>query len=117
MRTKKKNWFTGCTLYQLLKLRNQVKAYRKETRQIYSDYLLARNNANRLQEESSFFYDMVEYLEHQVINSTSVEQLDEQREKYREFKRKQSENYRKQAQEQKQVAYSFEGKTYIQQFK
>ena len=33
-----------------------------------------------------------------------------------EFKRKQSEEYRKKAQEQKQVAYSFEGKKYVQQF-
>ena len=59
---------------------------------------------------------MVEYLEHHVINSTSVEQLNQQREKYMEFKRKQSEEYRKKAQEQKQVAYSFEGKNYVQQF-
>ncbi len=116
MRTRKKNLFTGCTLYQLFKLRNQVKAYRKETRQTFSEYLLARHKANRLQEESSFFYGMVEYLEHYVINSKSIEQLNEQREKYREFKRKHSENYRKQTQEQKQVAYSFEGNTCIQQF-
>ena len=116
MRTKKKNSFTGCTLYQLIKSRNQVRAYRKETRQAFSEYLLARHNVKRLQDERSFFYGMVEYLEHHVINSTSVEQLNQQREKYMEFKRKQSEEYRKKAQEQKQVAYSFEGKNYVQQF-
>ena len=87
MKRVKKN--TSKNLYQLNKATVKAHALKREVRYALNAKARTEQQAEELEAEYNYLDSLVEYLTHQVINAKTIEQLNENKDKYREFKQRQ----------------------------
>ena len=97
MRRFKKNTGKNKALYQLNKVRFEAQAWKHAAKDLEQEVINAYREKDRAERqkkateiESNYLDSLVEYLTHQVINAQTIEQLNESKEKYREFKKRQA---------------------------
>lgn len=97
MKRVKKNRHTGTTLYQLNKVKFEAQAWKHAAKDLEKAVITAYREKERAERqkkaaecETNYLDSLVEYLTNQVINASTIEQLNESKGQYREFKKRQA---------------------------
>lgn len=99
----KSNQITGVTLYQSNKQQSKQQTCRNEVLTAYQEKAFAECKADRLQAENDYLSNLLEYLNNYVMRATTIEQLEEVKARYREFRQMQAQRLQAKQQEQRLI--------------
>lgn len=124
MRRFKKNTGKNKALYQLNKVRFEAQAwkhaaseldklvrkYRKELEQAYLDGIEADHKRKISNAENGYCWSLIEYLKDYALQSQSIEEMNEWKEKFKQFNESQWLKYKKESEELQTIDVSIFGR-------
>lgn len=106
MKRVKKNWNRGNTLYQVQKAKRVINAcnqkarfYRNELSQALLDGVETDRRRKIANAENGYCWSLIEYLKDYVLQSQSIEEMNEWKEKFKQFNESQWLKYKKESEE------------------
>jgi hypothetical protein len=122
MKRFKKN--TGKNLYQLNKVRREaqvweyaaseldklVKKYRKDLEQAYLDGIEADHKRKIANAENGYCWSLIEYLKDYALQSQSIEEMNEWKEKFKQFNESQWMKFKQESEELQTIDVSIFGR-------